>query len=188
MPVRTTILGALALFAATVALYGQSAASLPCVTESDIIQGLREKGIVVRPAQVSLLANVPARMEHPVLEVQRIESLSVDASRVLMRCADQISCIPFYAVVNGLARGERLADEKQAVRKSILENPGRGPVMVKQGTTATLELFSPDMLITIPVVCLQNGRRGERIKVASIDRKQTYTGEIVTHSLLRSQL
>jgi hypothetical protein len=156
--------------------------------ESDIIQGMREKGITVRPAQVSLLATIPVRIEHPVLEVEKIEPISVDASRVLMRCADQVSCIPFYAVVNGLPRGEQVADEKQAVRKSILEKPVRGPVMVKQGTTATLEIFSPDMLIRIPVVCLQNGRQGERIKVASIDRKQTYTGEIVTHSLLRSQL
>lgn len=184
MHLRISIFSALAL--ATVAAYGQVAALPPQVTETDIVQGMAKKGIIVRPAQVSMLATIPARMEHPVLDVQKVEPLSGDASRVLLRCADQISCIPFYAVVNGLPRGEQA--EKQAVGKSSPEKAIPGPVMVKRGSVATLEIVSSDMLITVQVVCLQKGRQGERIKVASTDRKTTYTAEVMSHSLLRSQL
>jgi flagella basal body P-ring formation protein FlgA len=44
------------------------------------------------------------------------------------------------------------------------------------------------MVITLPVICLENGSQGERIRVSSTDRKFTYLGEIVAPGMLRTQL
>jgi flagella basal body P-ring formation protein FlgA len=53
---------------------------------------------------------------------------------------------------------------------------------------ATLEIVAPEMVITIPVVCLENGHQGEQIKVLSTDRKSAYLGEIIRPGLLRQRL
>jgi hypothetical protein len=182
------IFGGLVLLGATVAAYGEFPALRPHVTEGDIIEAMREKGVIVCAGQVSMLSTIPVRTKHPVLEALKIEQLSADASRVLIRCADRSSCIPFYAVVNGLAPNEQTPGELLNGQGAVLQKPASGPVLVKRGSTATLEIVAPDMLITLPVVCLQNGRQGERIRVSSIDRKKTYLGEIVRPGLLRSRL
>lgn len=187
MSTKAHIFGALMLLGATVAAYGNSAQPTH-VTESDVAEGMRGKGVIVRAEQISMLATIPARAEHPVLEALKIEPLSGDTSRVLMRCVNRNSCIPFYAVVNGLTPGQKFSAELPAAREASLEKPALSPVVMKRGSTATLEIVSSEMLITIPVVCLENGRQGERIRVSSTDRNHTYLGEVTSPGLLRSRM
>jgi hypothetical protein len=149
---------------------------------------MREKGVVVRSGQVSLLSNIPAHTEHPALEAVKIEPLSSSSSRVLFRCVDRSACLPFYAVVNGLVAGERAAVESPRERGTSLPKAVGGPIVMKRGSRATLQIVAPEMLITISVVCLQNGRQGEKIKVSSTDQKNTYMAEIISPGLLRSGL
>jgi hypothetical protein len=186
MSLRTYIFGGFVLFGATLA--GYSAALQPQVTVSDVIEGMRQGGVAAEARQVNMPSTVPARMEHPALEALKIEPLSSHTSRVLMRCTDRVSCIPFYAVVNGLAPGQQLRVGPQKAQSALLQSPAQGPVIIKRGSSATLEIVAPEMLITVPVVCLQNGRQGERIRVSSLDQKNTYQGEVISPGVLRSRL
>ena len=189
MSLQTNIFGVILLFGA-VAARGQTAALQPHITEGDVAEGMREKGIAIRVEQIGLLSTIPARMEHPVLEAVKIEPLAADTSRVLMRCTDRSSCIPFYAVVHGLTSSEKALQNspKPQSRVSVRQEPAGGPILMKRGSTVTLEIVAPEMVITVSVVCLQSGRQGERIRVSAVDQQKTYLGEVVSPGLLRSQL
>jgi len=68
------------------------------------------------------------------------------------------------------------------VKASSLQNVIRG------GDHATLILESPDSRMRLPVICLQSGVLGQRIRVASPDRKQYYEAEIVSPGMLKGNL
>lgn len=188
MTLRTSIFRNLVLLAATGAAYGQSVEVRPYISEDDVAGGMRDRGVIVRPKQVSLLSNIPARSEHPALELVKIEPLSPTSSRVLMRCIDRGSCIPFYVVVSGLVSTDQGIEVSPKDRVASAQKTASGPIVMKRGSKATLQIVAPQMLITIQVVCLQNGRQGEKIKVTSTDQKNTYSAEIVSPGLLRSGL
>jgi hypothetical protein len=182
------ILRGLAFFGATVAACAQTAGLPSHITEHDIVESMLAEGIVVAPRQVKMLSTIPVRKEHPSLEAIKIEPLSADASRVLLRCVDRSACIPFYAVVNGLNRDQQIGGNALKAKASSSHRPAIGAPVMKRGSMATLEIVAPEMLITVSVVCLQDGRQGDQIKVSLIDRSRTYLAEIVRPGLLRSQL
>lgn len=186
MALRIKVAGILLLLGAAEYLCGQSAAPLQ-VTTSDVIAGMRTKDIVVRPSQVSMLSSIPVSTEHPQLEAVKVESLTADTSRVLMRCVDRTSCIPFYVVVSGLVPTQQVSEPPSKAR-GLSSRGTSGPVVVKRGAKVTMEIVSPEMVITLPVVCLQSGHLGEKIKATSPDQKITYLGEIVSPKLLRGRL
>jgi len=156
------------------------------VTEDDVVRCMMRGGYSVQVKQVSMPSTIPAKIERPDLELMKIEPASAAQSRVLLRCAVRSACIPFYAMVTGLASEKKVGG---FVNESATSNNRTAePPFMKRGETATLELVSRQMLITLPVICLQNGRIGERIRVTSSDRKVSYVGEIVRKGLLRSSL
>jgi hypothetical protein len=188
MSIQTNIVAVMLLLGSAVTASGQSASSLPQITKGDVIEGMARKRLAVHPWQVSMLSTIPVHAEHPVLEAMKIEPLTGDTSRVLMRCADRSVCIPFYVAVSGLAPGDRLPEQLSGGRVSVFSKLAGGPIIVKRGSKATLEIVAPEMVITVPVVCLQSGRLGEQIKVSAVDQKNTYLGEIIRPGLLRGRL
>jgi flagella basal body P-ring formation protein FlgA len=44
------------------------------------------------------------------------------------------------------------------------------------------------MRITLRVICLENGARGERVRVSSTDHKRIYQAEVIDPGLLKSAL
>jgi hypothetical protein len=186
MMLRKSIFVAAALAGFVAAACGQHSA--PQITTSDVVDGLREKGITINAAQVTLLISIPVRTEHPGLEAMKIEPFLNGTSRVLLRCADRTSCIPFYAVVSGLERNEERPRTTLTLAKPAVQKAALVPMLLRKGASATLQIVSEDMLITIPVICMQSGRQGDTIKVSSPDRQITYMGEIINSGLLRSHL
>jgi len=185
---RSFIFGTLALLGTASLAGAQQAAASPRIAAEDVLQSLREHGVEITASQIDL-KDFPARKEHPELELKKIEPLPDGTSRVLFHCADKTSCIPFYVVLRGMARDLRAEYPHQSVHsKQLAHNAPRSSILVKRGAVATLELISPTMVITLPVICLENGSQGERIRVSSTDRKFTYLGEIVAPGMLRTQL
>jgi hypothetical protein len=191
MMLRRLLLSGLVCVGAVAVCHPQTTDLHPQVTESDVVAAMREKGITIGSAQVKMLSTIPTRTEHPSLEAVRIEKLSQMDSRVLLRCADAKECIPFYAVVNGLDANQQ-SSGASAAKISFSRKPGTKVALeiplVKKGSMATLEIVAPEMLITVPVLCLESGRQGERIKVVLTDHTRTYLAEVVRAGLLRSQL
>ena len=58
-------------------------------------------------------------------------------------------------------------------------------MVIRGGDHATLILESPDFRMRFPVICLQSGVRGQRVRVASPDHKQFYEAEIVAPGMLK---
>jgi hypothetical protein len=191
---RTTISIAilwLALAAAAAAANADSflAASF-WITEGDVLTALHDQGIDVTLSRLRLSSNIPAHSAHPLLMAERIEPLTPRLARVLMRCADGVSCIPFYAYVSGLDPSQRLAAVSSAA-SPLMASLHRGPSappLIKRGAHAILEITSPDMLITLTVVCLENGRIGDRIRVSLPDHSRTYMAEVVSPGLLKGRM
>jgi hypothetical protein len=188
MPLRTYIVGLVVLLGAATALCSQSGAYPSHVTEQDIVNAMREKGIVIAPAQVKMLTTIPVREQHPLLEAVKMEAIYSDTYRVLLRCADRSACIPFYVALNGLGSDQQVRLSVPGKRTSFSQSLEPGVPVMKRGSTATLEIVARDMLITVPVVCLQSGRQGEQVKVSLIDHSRTYQAEIVSSGLLRSRM
>ena len=142
------ILRGLAFFGATVAACAQTSGLPSHITEHDIVESMLAEGIVVAPRQVKMLSTIPVRKEHPSLEAIKIEPLSADASRVLLRCVDRSACIPFYAVVNGLSQDQRIPGNTLKAKVSSSHRAAIGTPVMKRGSMATLEIVAPEMLIT----------------------------------------
>jgi flagella basal body P-ring formation protein FlgA len=59
---------------------------------------------------------------------------------------------------------------------------------VRKGSTATLLLDSDRVHIRFPVVCLENGVPGQKIRVTGVDRRQVYMAEVIDGTLLKGRL
>jgi hypothetical protein len=163
----------------------QSPDRLP-ITADQVVRALAGSGIAATAANVSLPPRVVAAVPDPVLNVISIElpaqrppaDHSSAYARVRLACALPTQCLPFYALVSW-SRATRLvpsANVTVIAKKSFT---------MRAGAQATLILDDQRSHIQLAVVSLENGMAGQRIRVASPDRKQFYLGEVINANLLR---
>ena len=62
------------------------------------------------------------------------------------------------------------------------------PILMRDGDHATLVFENAAIRISLPVICLQSGSRGQKVRVVSADHKRYFTGEILESGLLRAAL
>jgi hypothetical protein len=103
--------------------------------------------------------------------------------KVELRCHDHRACLPFYVLLNA---GTADAPGPTATPQT-LEVPVKQALM-RDGDPATLVFENTALRITLPVICLQSGNRGQKIRVSSKDRKHFFKAEIVDLGLLRATL
>jgi len=149
------------------------------------VQGaLAAAGLKAGLAQIEFLSEVRTASDHAALEVVNT-SKRAKAAMVKMRCRDSHQCLPFYVLVHQPQAGAKVdpADDR-----SSLADATPFPRLMRSGEPAILILENADYRISLPVVCLQNGTRGQRIRVASKDHKRFFEGEIVGSGLLKGNL
>ena len=157
-----------------------------------VVDALAARGISVQRDQLEFLASVKSSRPDPGLEIERLQATSRDFVLARVRCREAGECLPFLVVLHLTARQysrailQPLPPAQGQLRTT--GNPHRPNWMVKTGQTATLVMQGKDVRATTPVICLQNGRRGESIRVSSLDRKRIMVGEIVGSGLLRGAL
>jgi flagella basal body P-ring formation protein FlgA len=170
------------------ALCAKSNAASPRTTISSahVADAITQAGIKVRSDQVEFLSAISS--VHPVanLHVVRVVRLNPDLLKVRLRCDENSECLPFYVLLRGKTTGE-ISDLKKLLEEGPTAPKATRPV-VRGGDSATLIVQTQNMQMTLPVICLQNGRLGERIKVASPDRKRTFEAEVVRVGLVRRVL
>ncbi|HWF90914.1 MAG TPA: flagella basal body P-ring formation protein FlgA [Terriglobales bacterium] len=151
---------------------------------------LQQAGIRAKSAQVEFLSPVSSMAENPQLTVVSVARWREGKLKALLRCRNNRECLPFYVVlhdndmtgpvsVNFLNAIQGEFSTKQKTRKRSAEK-----LLVRGGQRATLIMKNRNLRITLPVLCLENGKRGETIRLSSPDRKQKYTGEVVEAGLL----
>ena len=144
---------------------------------------LAAAGLKAGLAQIEFLSEVRTASDHAALEVVNT-SKRANAAMVKMRCRDSHQCLPFYVLVH----------QPQAAVKDPAGGPASPadatpfPRLMRSGDPAILILENADYRISLPVVCLQNGTRGQRIRVASKDHRRFFEGEIVRSGLLKGNL
>lgn len=150
-----------------------------------IADALASAGLVVNVSQVEFLSTVNAASEQARLQVVNTASRAGGNTVVKLRCLDNHECLPFYVMVHA-----------STTMSSVPPDSGKTPVIedtsfprvVRGGDFATLILESADYRISVPVICLQNGARGQTIRVASRDHRRFFEGEVIGSGMLRGRL
>lgn len=179
--------------AVTMILPAAAATGHDVITTAQIAAAINDAGVSISPKQVTLLFEVVARTNSPVLRVRSMESLGVHRMKVRLDCTNSEECVPFYVTID--KNGDNLAEPSpiapsQGREPSPLARLRTGsdtPVM-RAGSNVVLLLDGDRMQIELPVVCLENGSIGQTIWVASRDRRQTYTAQVFDAGTLRGRL
>ena len=163
---------------------GESAAAKTQITTSQVAKAMEAAGWNVSAAQVKFLTQVRGNGADPALQVVQVSRWLKDSAKAKLRCRDRHVCLPFYVLIEGI-KDIRSDVAKNAGQKATFDTAVQPPLM-RQGEAATLIFANKELRITIPVICLQSGRRGQTIRVTSADRRRFFTGEIVGPGLLRA--
>jgi hypothetical protein len=192
------------LFLITVAI-ALATASIPAnaaavaITAPEVAAALQQAGMPVGAEQVRFLAHVVAAEANPELQAVRADASADSQAWVQMRCRNSAQCIPFYVALRWPSaeaaamalQNLQLASGPSAAVPNALPSQPRRPgeaVVVRSGEAATLVIEGQRMRMELPVICLQNGALGAKIRVASADRKQTYMAEVVSSKLLKARI
>jgi len=160
------------------------------VSADGVADAFAKRGISVQ--RVEFLASVKSSRPDPALEIERCQRTSRDSVLARIRCHEAGVCLPFLVILH-LAPGQDpqgIAEPAPTTQGQLRTtgSPHRPNWTVKIGQTATLVMQGRDVRATTPVICLQNGRQGETIRVTSLDRQRIWVGEIVGPGLLRGAL
>jgi len=112
------------------------------------------------------------------LQVISAERVRDRVLQVRLRCSDSALCGTFLA---RMVFAERLM--KPVAPLVELEPAACGPVLTEKAKSATLVLKNESARVSLPVICIDQGRMGERIRVK--DRK---TGRVFAARVVGSQL
>ena len=177
-----------ALFFFPTALLSETAPSAATISLQNVANALSAAGLPVSATQIEFLSAVPTRHLNPILEVTTISRTSVEDALIKLRCRPGPDCIPFYVLARGVST-EAWKNPAPSGRPAppVVTARYRRPI-VHGGDHASLVLDGTRFRITLPVMILENGARGQTIRVTSLDRKRTYRAEAIEPHLVRGSL
>lgn len=185
----------LATFAACLSLVAASVAqqrdSRFLISANRVAEALVGAGVQVSPGQVRFLSPVSSNDRDPSLRVINVNRWAGDSYKAELRCRDHAACLPFYVLLTGSektdTRGQVVNSESAIRGRSVGLSPAE-TALVRDGDNATLVFENSSLRISLPVICLQSGNRGQTIRVESRDHKRFFKAEIVEAGLLRASL
>jgi hypothetical protein len=152
------------------------------ITPVHITGALSTAGLHVTAGQVESLSLITASEANPRLTATKIESLDANTTKVRLQCERTDVCLPFYVLIHW-PEGTKQDVKRTAHPRVLLE-----PLMVHNGKDATLVFEGQNMRMIMPVLCLQNGVRGQRIRVISKDRKKVFVARVTGPGTLTSMV
>lgn len=161
------------------------------ISAEQVAATVSRTGMQVSPAQVTLLTDVVATKEFPVLKVRTIERWSNERMMARLECENQHECLPFVVglrVIQGAAAASPAVLPQGAMLFNSESRPSPKDFVVRSGSVATLMLDSDRVHIRLSVICLESGVPGQTIRVTGKDRKLVYRAEVIDGSLLRGRL
>lgn len=178
------------LLGAIIPATGQTPPGRIAVSPQRVASALAQAGWRVNPEQVKFLSQVTAAAGDAGLQVVQVTRWQRDKLKVELRCHDPHACLPFYVLVNE----DRAADKSGQTSVADTASTGKPPAfemtaetpLLRSGDPATLTFANKGLSINMPVICLENGHRGQKIRVASTDHRRFYKAEIVGPGLLKA--
>jgi hypothetical protein len=156
------------------------------ISAVQVSRAFSAKGIRVVPEQVDFLSPVPTSATDADVRVVSVARLAGDTFKVRMRCQNN-ECLPFYVLLRGVNFSEEQT-RQQFPRRIVNQVNPKSRRVVRSGERVTLIVEGKDLRITLPVICLQNGALGQKIRVSSSDHKKIYIAEVTQAGLLKSTL
>jgi hypothetical protein len=168
------------------------AAAVPAhytISAEQISTAISDAGMAVSPEQIKLLTQVRATTDAPRLKVESIQRSGNNTAIVRMGCLDSTQCLPFFvkAELNQNGGSEAAPASSVQVLPSLLRAASKQPVM-RAGAQAVLLLESERVHIRIPVVCIENGALGQKVRVRASGNRQLYVAEVVDATSLKGSL
>ncbi|HZP64529.1 MAG TPA: flagella basal body P-ring formation protein FlgA [Terriglobales bacterium] len=157
------------------------------ISPNRVAEALAAAGVPVTTEQVKLLSPVSARDRDPSLRVMKVTKWTDNTFKAELRCRDQQACLPFYVLLTGNEKADTHADSGLQQKVSNFVVPGT-PALLRDGDSATLVFENSALRITLPVICLQSGNRGETIRVESKDHRRFFNAQIIAPGLLKAAL
>lgn len=163
------------------------------ISAERVAGAMMDAGWNVNSSQVRMLSEVTVEASAPWLQVMHVTHWQDDKLKVQLRCHDARACLPFYALIDRHGSAENTQTVAQsdhepadvAANHPEFDATVEAPVM-RSGDPAKMQFAEKGLSITMPVICLQNGRQGQTIRVASADRKRFFKAEIVAPGLLKA--
>lgn len=187
---KRTLIPALMIVAAA-AIPAAAATGNDLITTEQVVAAMSHAGMQVSPQQVTLLSEVVASTDAPALKVESMKRWDDHRMMVRLDCASPDQCLPFVVAVR-LAQDNEVrpvsAETSRALPAAAPAKSSSTAPTIRAGAAAVLLLDSNRVHIRLSVICLENGVTGQTIRVASKDRRQFYTAEVVSESELRGSL
>jgi hypothetical protein len=165
------------------------------LTVEKIARTFSDRGVSISGDQISMLANVVASEENPMLDVLSVQQLggrwaegrTENHSLVKLACRVPGTCLPFYVIVNAQEAPARSTGSEAKLMPASLSVriAPSAPITIRAGTHATLIMDDSRAHIQVTVISLESGHTGDKIHVATPDHKQTYLAEVMSANLLR---
>ena len=156
------------------------------ISRERILGALHASGISILPDQMEELSGMTAAEPDPPLKVLSIDMLDGESDKVLLRCEHPNTCLPFYVLVHWGQRAGGSAARPERRDKESAQQPGN--LLVRSGRTVVLRLDGEYVHMTLPVLCLQNGGRGQEVRVISKETKKRYVARVTGRGVVTSVL
>ncbi len=160
----------------------QTTAARSAISTLRIMDAMALAGVAASPDQIELLSRVNGTAVNATMRVVNVSHAAAGTLKVRLRCQDNHECLPFYVLVHGLEPvklGGAEVHTVAAAEPTPLHNVVRG------GDRAILILETPDSRMSFPVICLQSGAPGQKVRVTSPDRRRFYDAEVVAAGVLK---
>jgi hypothetical protein len=120
------------------------------------------------------LTEMTAAEPNPLLKVLSVDMMDGESDKVLLRCEHPNTCLPFYVLVHWGHSGEGSGRPGQSVENLEQSGSRSQNLLVRSGKIVKLVLDGNYIHMTLPVLCLQSGGRGQRVRVISKETKKRY--------------
>ena len=187
----TSISASLLILGSAVLVHAAGMPQRTAITREEIASALTANGINVGHNQVEPLCDITASGSRtPHLQVVSVEPQNANVANVRLKCRSTGVCLPFYVLLHWQDPDEA----KNTLRKWQIRDQSRAhgaqlpqdEMLVRSGKTATLVLASSNTRITMPVLCLQNGARGQSVRVMDKDSRRVYLAKVIAAGLVTS--
>jgi len=172
----------------TVPAYAAAQPGRVLITPAHMTAVLVSSGLHVTADQVEPLSPVTAAESNPRLKAANVEPLDANTTKIRMQCERTAVCLPFYVLIHWQDPDKAL----QALTRLPNDAPAKShrtraeDLLVRNGKNATLIFEGPNLRMTLPVLCLQNGARGQHVRVISQDRKKIFLARVTGPGIVTS--
>jgi hypothetical protein len=158
------------------------------VSPQRVVEALASAGVPATASRVRFLSPVTATAENCGLEVVRVSKWTGNSMKVELRCHDHRACLPFYVLLGSTETADARGPKTTSGQPGVLVPIPATQTLMRDGDPATLVFEGQALRITMPVICLESGARGQKIRVVSTDHKRFFKAEIVRAGLLKAAL